>query len=222
MSRRLSAIRFAARLRNSPDPTANARVVAVWEGIRRTHGAPPEQAAPLMPPELFDVLACWPAARPPRCSGLGVGRASRTWPGCATAPCCWWASWPRCATASWPRCRVIGGGPARLRSLHRRRAGTGATRWRLQGWLAKNPPAAALHPHLGQLVEHGKINPQVRGWINSYGAFYRSELSSLARCIDEHLVRWAMQKFKTVIPKSTTPRSCRGATRPVPGPLWTC
>jgi hypothetical protein len=34
MSRRLSAIRFAARLRNQPDPTANARVVAVWEGIR--------------------------------------------------------------------------------------------------------------------------------------------------------------------------------------------
>jgi integrase len=31
-------------------------VVAVWEGIRRTHGAPPDQAAPLMPPALFDVL----------------------------------------------------------------------------------------------------------------------------------------------------------------------
>ena len=41
-----------------------------------------------------------------------------------------------------------------------------------------------------------EINPQVRGWINYYGAFYRSELYSLARRIDEHLVRWAMQKFK--------------------------
>ena len=40
------------------------------------------------------------------------------------------------------------------------------------------------------------INPQVRGWINHYGAFYRSELYSLARRIDEHLVGWAMQKFK--------------------------
>ncbi len=40
------------------------------------------------------------------------------------------------------------------------------------------------------------INPQVRGWINYYGAFYRSELYSLVRRIDEHLVRWAMQKFK--------------------------
>ncbi|MGH9170294.1 MAG: group II intron maturase-specific domain-containing protein [Acidimicrobiales bacterium] len=41
-----------------------------------------------------------------------------------------------------------------------------------------------------------EINPQVRGWINYYGAFYRSELSFLATRIDEHLVRWAMQKFK--------------------------
>jgi RNA-directed DNA polymerase len=42
----------------------------------------------------------------------------------------------------------------------------------------------------------GAINAQVRGWINYYGAFYRSELYSIARRIDEHLVRWAMQKFK--------------------------
>ena len=40
------------------------------------------------------------------------------------------------------------------------------------------------------------INPQVRGWINYYGAFYRSGLHSLARRIDQHLVRWAMRKFK--------------------------
>ena len=41
-----------------------------------------------------------------------------------------------------------------------------------------------------------EINAQVRGWINYYGAFYRSELYFLAKRIDEHLVRWAMQKFK--------------------------
>lgn len=63
MSRRLSAIRFAHRLRDVPDPTENARVVAVWEGIRRTHGAPPVQAVPLMPPELFDVLAACPSTK---------------------------------------------------------------------------------------------------------------------------------------------------------------
>jgi site-specific recombinase XerD len=63
MSRRLSAIRFAHQMRDLADPTENARVVAVWEGIRRTHGAPPEQAAPLMPPELFDVVDRCPTSR---------------------------------------------------------------------------------------------------------------------------------------------------------------
>ena len=41
-----------------------------------------------------------------------------------------------------------------------------------------------------------EINPQVRGWIGYYGAFYRSELVFLAKRIDEHIVRWAMHKFK--------------------------
>jgi RNA-directed DNA polymerase len=41
-----------------------------------------------------------------------------------------------------------------------------------------------------------QINPVVRGWFGYYGAFYRSELDFLARRIDEHLVRWAMHKFK--------------------------
>ena len=41
-----------------------------------------------------------------------------------------------------------------------------------------------------------EINPQVRGWFGYYGAFYRSELYSLAERIDGHLVRWAMHKFK--------------------------
>jgi RNA-directed DNA polymerase len=40
------------------------------------------------------------------------------------------------------------------------------------------------------------INPQTRGWIGYYGAFYRSELYSLAARIDDYLVRWAMHKFK--------------------------
>lgn len=69
MSRRLSAIRFVHQLQNQADPTRNARVVAVWEGIRRTHGAPPEQAAPLMPPELFDVLDACPTTKTWRTPG---------------------------------------------------------------------------------------------------------------------------------------------------------
>ena len=37
-------------LQNQPDPTRNARVIAMWDGIHRTQRAPSEQAAPLMPP----------------------------------------------------------------------------------------------------------------------------------------------------------------------------
>jgi RNA-directed DNA polymerase len=36
----------------------------------------------------------------------------------------------------------------------------------------------------------------VRGWINYYGRFYRSELRFLAWRINEHLTRWATHKFK--------------------------
>ena len=41
-----------------------------------------------------------------------------------------------------------------------------------------------------------EINSQVRGWINYYGAFYRSALYFIAKRIDENLLRWAMRKFK--------------------------
>ena len=47
------------------------------------------------------------------------------------------------------------------------------------------------------------INAQVRGWINYYGAFYRSELYSLAKRINEHIVRWVMHKFKRLRGKPT-------------------
>lgn len=60
ISRRLSSIRFAHKVRNHADPTQTARVATVWEGIRRTHGTSPEQARPLMPPVLLDVLDACP------------------------------------------------------------------------------------------------------------------------------------------------------------------
>jgi site-specific recombinase XerD len=69
MARRLSSIRFAHAAHDLPDPTAAARVRAVWEGIRRVHGAPPEQAKPLMPPDLFDVLDACPVTRTWRTRG---------------------------------------------------------------------------------------------------------------------------------------------------------
>jgi hypothetical protein len=37
----------------------------------------------------------------------------------------------------------------------------------------------------------------VRGWINYYGRFYRSELAStVLQQINEYLIRWAMWKYK--------------------------
>jgi len=63
ISRRLSAITFAHAVHNLPDPTTGARVLAVWEGIRRTHTTPPVQATPLMPPLLYDVLDACPVTR---------------------------------------------------------------------------------------------------------------------------------------------------------------
>ena len=40
------------------------------------------------------------------------------------------------------------------------------------------------------------FNPIVQGWINYYGRFYKSMLFLILRHINEHLVRWAMRKFK--------------------------
>lgn len=40
------------------------------------------------------------------------------------------------------------------------------------------------------------VNPIVRGWLNYYGRFFRSELSPVLRRINAYLVRWAMNKYK--------------------------
>ncbi len=42
----------------------------------------------------------------------------------------------------------------------------------------------------------GMFNATIRGWINYYGAFYRSALNKLLWKIDCRLVRWAMRKCK--------------------------
>jgi RNA-directed DNA polymerase len=40
------------------------------------------------------------------------------------------------------------------------------------------------------------INPIVRGWMNYYGAFYRSALDRLLRRINAYLVLWLQKKYK--------------------------
>ncbi len=39
-------------------------------------------------------------------------------------------------------------------------------------------------------------NPQIRGWINYYGHFYRSQLHPTLQRIDAYAIRWARRKFK--------------------------
>ena len=47
---------------------------------------------------------------------------------------------------------------------------------------------------LGDLAE--AINPIVRGWMNYWGRFYRTEMIPLLRRINTYLMRWARKKYK--------------------------
>jgi len=40
------------------------------------------------------------------------------------------------------------------------------------------------------------VNPRLRGWINYYGAYYRSVLSRVLAHFDSMLSRWVMRKYK--------------------------
>lgn len=39
-------------------------------------------------------------------------------------------------------------------------------------------------------------NPHIRGWINYYASFYRTELRSTLKRIDDYVIRWGRRKFK--------------------------
>ena len=47
---------------------------------------------------------------------------------------------------------------------------------------------------LGELAEW--LNPIVRGWMNYYGEFNRSEMYPLLERINTYLMRWARKKYK--------------------------
>ena len=40
------------------------------------------------------------------------------------------------------------------------------------------------------------MNPIIRGWMQYYGKFYRTEMDGLLRRINTYLVRWARRKFQ--------------------------
>src|ERR1700722_17151377 len=49
-------------------------------------------------------------------------------------------------------------------------------------------------------------NPHIRGWLNYYGHFYKSELHRLYDHIDRKLVRWAQLKYRRLAGKSIRAR----------------
>jgi len=54
-----------------------------------------------------------------------------------------------------------------------------------------------LRTHLFEAVLARRINPIVRGWMNYYGAFYRSALYPLLERINAYLMWWIRKKIPT-------------------------
>ena len=57
-------------------------------------------------------------------------------------------------------------------------------KWRLHLWSGASLNSIAA-----------EINPVIRGWINYYGRYIRSEVRSPLQQVDLYLVRWAMGKY---------------------------
>ena len=62
-------------------------------------------------------------------------------------------------------------------------------RWRLHRWIGL--PIAEVAR---------RINPVVRGWMQYYGAFYRSALNPVLQRINAYLMRWLRDKYKRLRP----------------------
>ncbi len=61
-----------------------------------------------------------------------------------------------------------------------------------------------------------RINPVVRGWMNYYGAFYRSAMYSLLARVNAYLVRWIRKKYKRLRPKRKAFKCWRGIVQRYP------
>ena len=61
-----------------------------------------------------------------------------------------------------------------------------------------------------------RINPIVRGWMQYYGAFYRSALYQLLSRINAYLVRWIRQKYKRLPPRRKPSSAGRGSPCGIP------
>jgi RNA-directed DNA polymerase len=59
-----------------------------------------------------------------------------------------------------------------------------------------------LHRRTGHTLDDlaERIGPIVRGWMNYYGRFFRSQLHPLLKRINSYLVRWARNKYRRLAP----------------------
>jgi group II intron reverse transcriptase/maturase len=64
-----------------------------------------------------------------------------------------------------------------------------ARRWRLHHWIGHS---------FGEVAR--RINPIVRGWMQYYGAFYRTALYPLLLRINAYLMRWIRRKYRRLRP----------------------
>ena len=62
-----------------------------------------------------------------------------------------------------------------------------------------------------------RINPVVRGWMNYYGAFYRSALYPLLERINAYLLRWVRRKYKRLRGSRKARTAWNNAVRKRPG-----
>jgi group II intron reverse transcriptase/maturase len=75
-----------------------------------------------------------------------------------------------------------------------------------------------LHHRIGStFVQLAKaINPIVGGWMQYYGAFYRTALHTLLQRINSYLVRWIRNKYRRLKPVKKALRAYYGVTKAYP------
>jgi len=76
-----------------------------------------------------------------------------------------------------------------------------------------------LHARTGHMIGEiaRAVNPVVRGWIQYYGAFYRTELYPLLRRINSYLVRWMRKKYRRLRPFKRAHAAWKRVTSQYPG-----
>lgn len=78
-----------------------------------------------------------------------------------------------------------------------------------------------LHLRTGHTLAElaAEINPIVRGWMQYYGAFYRSALHPLLRRINAYLMRWLRRKYRRLRPFTKAMACWQRLTRQQPRPF---